>query len=153
MDCSPPGSSIHGILEWGAIAFSDYIHYITLKIDEAMLLSDNRIQNRNACACLLSHFSHIWLCDPMDYSPPGSSIRGILQARTLESVVMPSSRGSSWPRDWIQVSCTDRQILYFWATREIPQNRNITKKKVGITIIYNVYILSDLRTKGKNREI
>ena len=39
------------------------------------------------------------LCDPMDCSPPGSSVRGILQARILEWVAMPSSRGSSWPRD------------------------------------------------------
>ena len=37
----------------------------------------------------------------MDYSPPSSSIRGILQERILEWVAMPSSRGSSWPRDWI----------------------------------------------------
>ena len=35
------------------------------------------------------------LCDPMDSSPPGSTVRGILQARTLEWVAMPSSRGSS----------------------------------------------------------
>ena len=35
------------------------------------------------------------LCDPMDCSPPGSSVRGILQARILEWVAMPSSRGSS----------------------------------------------------------
>ena len=39
------------------------------------------------------------LCDPMDCSPPGSSVRGTLQARILERVVMPSSRGSSRPRD------------------------------------------------------
>ena len=42
----------------------------------------------------------------MDCSPPGSSVHGILQARILEWVAMPSSRGSSWPRDWTQVSCT-----------------------------------------------
>ena len=41
------------------------------------------------------------LCDPMDCSPPGSSVHGILQARILEWVTMPSSRGSSWPRDWV----------------------------------------------------
>ena len=35
------------------------------------------------------------LCDPMDCSPPGSSVHGILQARILEWVAMPSSRGSS----------------------------------------------------------
>ena len=37
------------------------------------------------------------LCDPMDYSPPGSSVHGISQARILEWVAMPSSRESSWP--------------------------------------------------------
>ena len=44
------------------------------------------------------------LCSPMDRSPPGSSVHGILQARTLEWVAMPSSRGSSWPRGWICIS-------------------------------------------------
>ena len=44
------------------------------------------------------------LCDPIDGSPPGSPIPGILQARTLEWVAMPFSRGSSQPRDRTQVS-------------------------------------------------
>ena len=44
------------------------------------------------------------LCDPMDCSPPGSSVHGILQARILEWVAMLSSRGSSPPRDQTQVS-------------------------------------------------
>ena len=44
------------------------------------------------------------LCDPMDCSLPGSSIHGIFQARILEWVVISFSRGSSWPRDWTQVS-------------------------------------------------
>ena len=44
------------------------------------------------------------LCEPMDHSPPGSSVHGILQATTLEWAAMPSSRGSSWPRDWICIS-------------------------------------------------
>ena len=38
-------------------------------------------------------------CDPKDCSPPGSSVRGILQARLLEWVAISYSRGSSWPRD------------------------------------------------------
>ena len=46
------------------------------------------------------------LCDPMDCSPPGSSVNGILQARILEWVAVSSSRGPFWPRDWTQVSCT-----------------------------------------------
>ena len=45
------------------------------------------------------------LCDSVDCSPPGSSIHGILQARILEWVAISFSRGSSWPRDWAQVSC------------------------------------------------
>ena len=45
------------------------------------------------------------LCNLMDCGPPGSSVHGILQARILEWVAMPSSRRSSWPRDWTRVSC------------------------------------------------
>ena len=44
------------------------------------------------------------LCDPMDCSPPGSLVHGILQTRILEWVAVPSSRGSSWPRDRTHVS-------------------------------------------------
>ena len=54
------------------------------------------------------------LCDPTDYSPPGSSVHGILQARKLEWVPMPSSRVSSHPRDWTCISfdfCIGRQVL------------------------------------------
>ena len=49
--------------------------------------------------------SCLTLCDPMDCSPPGSSVHGILQARILEWVAFPFSRGSSQPRDETQVSC------------------------------------------------
>ena len=45
------------------------------------------------------------LCDPMDGSPPVSSVHGVLQARTLGWVAMPSSRGSSRPRDRACISC------------------------------------------------
>ena len=44
------------------------------------------------------------LCESMDYSSPGSSVHGMLQARILEWVAIPFSRGSSQPRDRIQVS-------------------------------------------------
>ena len=46
-------------------------------------------------ACVLSRFSRVRLCDPMDCSLPVSSVHGILQARILEWVAMPSSRRSS----------------------------------------------------------
>ena len=48
--------------------------------------------------------SCLTLCGPVDCSSPGSSVRGVLQARILEWVVMPSSRGSSQLRDQTQVS-------------------------------------------------
>ena len=46
------------------------------------------------------------LCNPMDCSPPGSSVHGIPQARILEWVATSSFRGSSRSRDWTWVSCT-----------------------------------------------
>ena len=45
------------------------------------------------------------LCDPMDYSPPGSSVHGILQASTLEQVANSFSRASFQPRDQTRISC------------------------------------------------
>ena len=55
------------------------------------------------------------LCDPMDCNSPGSSVRGVIQARIQELVVMPSSKGSSWPRDWTWVSylLQGQPILFF----------------------------------------
>ena len=45
--------------------------------------------------CVLAAQSCLTFCNPMDYSPPGSSVHGILQARILEWVAIPFSRGSS----------------------------------------------------------
>ena len=68
------------------------------------------------CCAVLSHFSRIWpFVTLLDHNPAGSSVHGILQARILEWVNMPSSRESSWSRDWAcvsYVSCIDKQILY-----------------------------------------
>ena len=51
------------------------------------------------------------LCDPMECSLPGSSARGIFQARILEWVSISFSRGSSQPRDWAQVFCFEADSL------------------------------------------
>ena len=53
----------------------------------------------HAHVCMLSHFNCVQLCNPMDCSLPGFSVLGIFPARILEWVAMPSSRGSSQPRD------------------------------------------------------
>ena len=76
------------------------------------------------CVCARAHMHLVaqlclTLCNPWDYSPPGSSVHGILQARILEWVAISSSGGSSQPRDQTHVSCVSyisRQILYHWAT-------------------------------------
>ena len=77
------------------------------------------------CVCVCVHvvamqsFSHVQLfCDPIDWSLPGFSAHGISQARIWEWVAIFFSRRSSQPREWTQVSCTGRRILYHWATRE-----------------------------------
>ena len=49
--------------------------------------------------------SHLTLFNSTNCSPPGSSVHEIFQARILEWVAIPSSRGSSWPRDQTRVSC------------------------------------------------
>ena len=54
-------------------------------------------------ACMLTQ-SCPTLCDPVDYSPPGSSVRGVSQARILEWVAISYSRGSSQPRDQTHIS-------------------------------------------------
>ena len=60
------------------------------------------------------------LCNPMDCSLPGFSVHGIFQARVLEWGAIFFSRGSSWSRDQIQVSCIAGRRFTLWATREAP---------------------------------
>ena len=63
------------------------------------------------------------LLDPVDCSPPGSSIHGILQATILEQVVRPSSRWSSQPRDQTSVSytaCNGQVVLFYLAPAGKP---------------------------------
>ena len=72
-------------------------------------------------AYVLSHFHHVRLFATLwTIARQAPLSMGILQARILEWVAMPSSRGSSQPRDWTHisyVSCIDSLILYHWATR------------------------------------
>ena len=70
---------------------------------------------RYACVPAKSLQLCLTLCDPIDCSPPGSSVHGILQAKILEWVAMLSSRGSPRLKDQTlvpSVSCTGRWVLY-----------------------------------------
>ena len=73
---------------------------------------------RKEVHAVLNHFSRVRLCNPMDCSPPLPLSMGTVQARILEWVAMPSSRGSSQPRDQTQVSGTAGRFCTIWATRE-----------------------------------
>ena len=118
MDCSPPGASVHEILQarilqWFAISFSrgssrprdgTWVSCIACRFFIFWATRVSESESEVAQSCLT-------LCDPMDFSPPGSSAHGILQARILEWVAVSISRGSSWTRNQAQVSLT-AEILY-----------------------------------------
>ena len=75
------------------------------------------------CVCAKLLKLCLTLCDPVDCSPPGSSVHGILQARILEWVAMPSDRGSSQPGDQTCVSCIScvgGRVLYHHHPLESP---------------------------------
>ena len=74
------------------------------------------------CVCVLVTQLCPILWDPMDWSPPGSSVHGILQAIILESVAISLSRAFSRPRDRTWVSCIAGRFFTIWATREALSN-------------------------------
>ena len=69
------------------------------------------------------------LCDHKDGSPPGSSVHGLVQARILEWVPIPFSRGSSQPRDRTQVSCIVGRFFILWAMAQMHMDNIFSKKK------------------------
>ena len=74
-----------------------------------------------SCGRAKSLQSCLTLCDPLDCSPPGSSVHGIIQVRILEWVAMSSSRESSQPRDQTCVFCIGREILYLLSHQGNPR--------------------------------
>ena len=72
------------------------------------------------------------LCDPMDCSPPGSSVHGILQARTVEWIAIPFSRESFQPRDRTQVSCIAGRFFTVWGSREMNSRKPSSKTTPAI---------------------
>ena len=78
--------------------------------------------------------SHVWLCNPMDCSLPGSSVCGIFQARILEWVSIFYFRRSTQPRYWICVSCNSWQLcLLSLSHLGSPENSSITVPRYGIS--------------------
>ena len=145
LDCSPQGFSVHGIfqaiLAWVAISFSrgsswprnwtrvscvsciDRWILYPLSHQGSSLINILYIKNakRSVWVCAVQYLVTQpcpALCDPVDCSPPGSSVHGISQVRILGWVAISSSRGSFQPRHGPGVSRIAGGFWTIWATRE-----------------------------------
>ena len=110
-------------------------HYTKVGIQRSSLLLPGF--SLYICLCVLSC---VWLCDLLDCTPPGSSLHGILQARILEWVAIPFSRGSSWPRDPTQVSHISGRFFTIWAIREAPPQLHLFKFG-SVQLLSHVWLL------------
>ena len=133
--CDPIDYTVHGllqarILEWVAFPFSRgssqprdrtqvsrnaggfFTSWVTREAPKPPPFCSVKVKVTQSCPAL---------CDPMDCSLPGSSVHGILQARILEPVALPSSRGPSWPRNQTPISCSSYSAGRFF-TAEPPGN-------------------------------
>ena len=102
------------------LLFSIYHSSLALLTPVSLILLTLRSALRSL-TCVLVVQSCLTLCNAMD-CPPGSSLHGNLQARILEWVAISFSRGSSWPKDRTQVSCTAGRCLTVWAVREVQKS-------------------------------
>ena len=139
MNCSPPGSSVHGILQagilkWVAISFSrrsSQLRDLTWVSSIAGRFLSTELPGKSLCSffnswnltCEVAQ-SYPTLCDPMDCSLPGSSIHGIFQARILEWVAISFSRRSFQPRDWTHVSRIVGRRFTIWPTSEVSRGED-----------------------------
>ena len=88
--------------------------------------------------------SCLTLCNPMDCSPPGSSVHGISQARILEWVTVSFSRRSSQPKELTWVTCIAGGCFTIWATREVGMShllifQDTTSTRDGLFEIYYIH--------------
>ena len=97
---------------------TEYIFFHSISHYQKRKLQGNTFFLITSVYCVSVTQSCLTLCDPMGCSPPGSFVHGILQARILEWVAISFSRGSSWARDWTQVSCIVGRCFNLWPTRE-----------------------------------
>ena len=84
--------------------------------------------------CVLVAQLCLTLCDPMDCSPPDSSVLGIFQARILEWVAISFSRGSSWPRNRTCISCVscfEGRFFTHWAIGEVLSHPHLIIRKLS----------------------
>ena len=75
---------------------------------------------------LLSHFNRVQLCDPIDGSPPGSAVPGILQARTLEWVAISFSNAWKWKVKVKSLSCVQLSAAPWTAAHQAPPSTGVS---------------------------
>ena len=106
------------------------------------------------CVCMLVTQSCLTLCDPMDCSPPGSSDHGILQARTLDWVAIPFSRGSFWTQGLNPGLPHCKWILYRLSHQGSPEGimlREISQTKTN-TLCFHLQEESKKTNRTKEKQ-
>ena len=105
----------------------------TLLLEAKNTVKFSQAPKRKCLYLIIIYFSKVkvaqscpTLCDPMDYT-----VHGILQARILEWVAFPFSRGSSQPRDGTQVSCIAGGFFTNWAIKEDHVSQNNHENQIN----------------------
>ena len=94
------------------------------------------------------------LCDPMDCSPPGSSVHGVLQARILGWVAISFSRESSRPRDRTQVSSIAGRCFNLWVyALHVCESRSVKSDSLQHHGLYPARLLCPGYFPGKNARV
>ena len=125
MDCSLPGSSVHGILqarilEWVAISFSR---------GSSQPRDWTRVSFLAAAPAAKSLQWCLTLCDPRDGSPPGSPVPGILQVRTLEWVAISFSNAWKWKVKVKSLSCVQPSAAPWTAAFQAPPSMRFSRQE------------------------
>ena len=114
--CWENWQNLNGVWGWYCRTVPIFISYVCCSY--CNYIGDKKVKWK-----LIVAQSCLTLCGPVDCSPPGSSVRGILQARIPEWVAIPFSRVSSWTRDQTQVSWIANRFFTIWATAEAQYRR------------------------------
>ena len=101
---SQDSSPVHLQIDVFRVAMGNPLNLLASRDPSPLKSEDAAVCPKRDCCCLVAKLCPT-LCDPMDCSPPGSSVHGISQATILEWVAISFSRGFSKPRDQTHISC------------------------------------------------
>ena len=120
------------IIPQGSVISQEEISFhIKMHENNNINLMSSQVEELNIVRCIdclnsskgSQSLSPVWLCDPTDCSLPVSFVHGILQARILECIAIPSSRRSSQSGDWTLVSSIAGRFFTIWATGKSYENK------------------------------